>query len=135
MKEKLQNFAILLPLLALVGCKSVQHVSEASSACSVDSYAVHFIDSFARHTFLDSVSLTIFDTLHTVQFVRVSRAHSETQATQRDTTTVAHRDTTYVFQQSAPAHAPRLSLRAILTYIVIFFIGFILHEVISRVWH
>ena len=124
----------LLSLLAVVGCRSSQHVEEKTKTCAVDSFAVHFIDSFVQRTFLDSVFLTIVDTARTVQYVRVSRALSQAQTTQRDTAAIARRDSTYIFSQSVQGDRKRSPLRTFLEFLFIFIIGYVLRDIQSRVW-
>lgn len=123
-----------LSLLAVVGCRSAQHVAESASTRAVDSFAVHFIDSFVQRTILDSVFLTIVDTARTVQYVRVSRALSQAQTTHRDTVTVAQRDSTYIFTQSAQGARKRSPLRTFLVFLLVFIIGYALRDIQSRVW-
>ena len=134
MIRKLLISTAFLSLLAVVGCRSSHHVAESASTRAVDSFAVHFIDSFVQRTILDSVFLTIVDTARTVQYVRVSRALTQAQTTQRDTATVAHRDSTYIFSQSAQGARKRSPLRTFLLFLFIFIIGYALRDIQSRFW-
>ena len=124
----------LLSLLAVVGCRSNQHLVEKTNTRAVDSFAVHFIDSFVQRTFLDSVFLTIVDTARTVQYVRVSRALTQAQTTQRDTAAIARHDSTYIFTQSAQGARKRSPLRTFLEFLFIFIIGYVLRDIQSRFW-
>lgn len=123
-----------LSLLAVVGCRSAQHLAESASTRAVDSFAVHLIDSFVQRTFLDSVFLTIVDTARTVQYVRVSRALSQAESSRRDTTTIQHRDSTYIFTKSAQGAQKQSPLRTFLLFLFIFIIGYALRDIQSRVW-
>ena len=134
MIRKLIISIAFLSLLAVVGCRSAQHLAEKTNTRAVDSFAVHFIDSFVQRTILDSVFLTIVDTARTVQYVRVSRALSQAQATHRDTVTVAQRDSTYIFTKSAQGARKRSPLRTFLLFLFIFIIGYALRDIQSRVW-
>ena len=134
MIRKLIISIAFLSLLAVVGCRSAQHVAESASTRAVDSFSVHFIDSFVQRTFLDSVFLTIVDTARTVQFVRVSRALTQAESSHRDTTTIQHRDSTYIFTKSAQGARKRSPLRTFLEFLFIFIIGYVLRDIQSRVW-
>ncbi len=123
-----------LSLLAVVGCRSNQHLVEKTNTRAVDSFAVHFVDSFVQRTFLDSIFLTIVDTARTVQYVRVSRALTQAQATHHDTATVAQRDSTYIFTKSAQGARKRSPLRTFLEFLFIFIIGYALRDIQSRFW-
>lgn len=134
MIRKLLISTAFLSLLAVVGCRSDQHLVEKTNTRAVDSFAVHFVDSFIQRTFLDSVFLTIVDTARTVQYVRVSRALSQAESSRRDTTTIQHRDSTYIFTQSAQGARKRSPLRTFLVFLFIFIIGYALRDIQSRVW-
>ena len=76
----------------------------------------------------------IVDTARTVQYVRVSRALSQAQTTQRDTAAIARRDSTYIFSQSVQGDRKRSPLRTFLEFLFIFIIGYVLRDIQSRVW-